>query len=101
MKVDNIYFAWRHKKDGTLCLAYANPPKGTLKEVEPTVVGESRLNSKDHYDAAIGRKVSLLKALQELTNNNLIPDDFRPRAWEIYRTMTKSPRWQNGNSQSN
>lgn len=93
MKVDNFYFSWLHSIDSTSCLVFKDPPEGSLKNVTPTVIGTAFLNPHDHYDNSVGRKVSLLKAFRELTKKQMIDDDFRPRAWEVYRTMTKEPRW--------
>lgn len=94
MKVDNFYFSWHHNLDSTECYAFRDPPKGSLRDIKPTVIGVSRLNPNDHYDHQIGRKVSLTKALQELTKKKLIDKEFKLKVWEAYRTMTKEPRWQ-------
>lgn len=94
MKVDNFFFSWQHNSDRTSCFVYMNPPDGRLKDADSIVMGVSKLNPKDHYDNQIGRKTSLLRALQELSKKKLINDEFRVKAWEVYRTMTKVPRWE-------
>ena len=43
----------------------------------------------DNFNKDTGRKLSLLRAMQ----NAGIPKKERKSIWEIYRTMTKKPRW--------
>lgn len=51
---------------------------------------------KDHYCKETGRRVSLAKVLLAKTESD--PDgvferEFRTKVWEVYRTLTKVPRW--------
>jgi len=56
---------------------------------ENVTVAIAECSAKDHFNKDTGRKLSLLRALQ----NANVPKKERKEIWEAYRTMTKKPRW--------
>ena len=83
MKVNDLTIKWlyRHVPIVTYCDIYVGE---TL-----IATGQARCNPKDHFNKDGGRKLSLSRALQEI---GLSKED-KKCVWEVYRTMTKKPRW--------
>src|SRR5690349_4473353 len=63
--------------------------------------GWSHTSRGDNFNRNIGRKVSLKRALSQLTVTSIFLNEedwkthhnFKSAIWEAYRTMTKVPRW--------
>ena len=92
MKVGNYYVTWQYfntekvdKKNRTThhvctkCILF--------KDDKPVNDGVAVCGVKDRDDRDKGRKVALKKAI------NYLHKTERTEFWEIYRTMTKTPRW--------
>lgn len=89
MIVDGIKFSWKHVKEDS-----GDHPNVTLCTIETSsdsehIVGEARCSESDQYSRDIGRKLSLLRAMQSAGMSKSV----RTKVWNAYRTLTRTPRW--------
>lgn len=110
MKIDNLIIKWAYYIEPS-----SHPStEGQVVHVthcsilnadnhEIIISGTTQCSPRDAYDKETGRKISLTRALylhRELVSGEHEKQhkQFRARVWEIYRTLTKVPRWQNKKS---
>lgn len=111
MKVDNFRFGWEHnlvtrtvrgvemQLRQTICKVWDVGSDDKLPIRQRGVI----CSTEDIYDPEIGRRLSLTSLLAVMTSQSvdvlLSPSqqkdhrEFRTRVWEVYRLLTKEPRW--------
>lgn len=94
MKIDDLKFTWQYEDEVPRPVIIC-----TVRQGEKFLAnGTATVSHKDQYERETGRRVSLQHALiftaailHPLSNEER--KKFRARVWEVYRTMTKKPRW--------
>ena len=92
MKAGNLIIKWRHHSSYLINEKESRLPHTVcfiINNENEESIGCALCNPKDNYCRAIGRKLSLARAMKAAK----LPKEERTVIWEIYRNSAPNKRW--------